>query len=206
MAVADGAAGAVTGSLWPGEAEYVAKAVDSRKSEFTAGRVLARRAIGMLGGAPAAIPPGSRGMPVWPAGYCGSISHAKGYVVAAAAATGDLRSIGIDVEEIGRFHAAMERHIARTDEIESLFDGRSPEDRQRALAIMFSAKEAFYKCQYPLSEQYLGFRQARVAIDEAAGYFELTLLAETAPFAAGQVFEGRFAVETGMVHAALVIA
>ena len=37
-------------------------------------------------------------------------------------------------------------------------------ERRAAAALIFSAKEAFYKCQYPLTTQSLGFHDASVQI------------------------------------------
>lgn len=203
MAVAEDFAASLDGGLWPEEAAFIEKAVAGRRAEFTAGRLLARRALATLGCADCAIPPGSRQMPVWPAGYVGSISHAGGYVAAAVARTADLGSIGIDFEDASRFRPEMERKIASADEIALNFDGRPVGERQMALAILFSAKEAFYKCQYPLSRQYLGFHDARVAIDFGERTFQLKLLADV-PLA-GRDFSGRYSVQDKTIFAAMVM-
>jgi 4'-phosphopantetheinyl transferase EntD len=188
VAVAEGLAEAVDGTLWPEETDHIAKAVEGRRAEFTAGRVLARRALATLDGPDCAIPPGSRNMPVWPAGYVGSISHAHGFVAVAAARRTDLLSIGIDVENALRFRPELEKKIV-----------------QMALAIMFSAKEAFYKCQYPITECYLGFHDAHVVIDRAGGTFRLTLLTDLPLLAGRQVFDGRFEIEADTVYTAMAM-
>jgi 4'-phosphopantetheinyl transferase EntD len=204
VAVAEDFAASVEGELWPQEAAFIEKAVEGRRAEFTAGRVLARRAIAMLGGGDCAIPPGSRNMPVWPEGFAGSISHAQGHVVAAVARKSDLLSLGIDFEDASRFRQELERKIAAPDEIALNFEGLPPDTRQMALAIMFSAKEAFYKCQYPVTGQYLGFHDAWVAIDFDERTFGLKLLAE-APALASRDFIGRYSLQDKTVFTAMVM-
>ena len=206
MAVAEGLVAAVDGALWPEESSHIAKAVAGRRAEFTTGRVLARRALALLGAADHSIPPGSRNMPVWPAGYIGSISHADGFAAAAAARTSEMLSVGIDVENAIRFRPALERKIASADEIAGNFAGLAPDARQMALAIMFSAKEAFYKCQYPLTECYLGFHDAAVTIDRQGETFRLTLLADLPALSGRQVFDGRFVIRGDTVHAAMAMS
>ena len=75
-----------------------------------------------------------------------------------------------------------------------------------ALAIMFSAKEAFYKCQYPLTECYLGFHDAAVTIDRQGETFRLTLLADLPALSGRQVFDGRFVIRGDTVHAAMAMS
>jgi 4'-phosphopantetheinyl transferase EntD len=70
---------------WPEEASSVARAVPSRRQEFALGRHLARLALKRLGGPEVAIPMGPDRAPLWPAGFCGSISHAGGWVLVAMA-------------------------------------------------------------------------------------------------------------------------
>jgi 4'-phosphopantetheinyl transferase EntD len=205
VAVAEGLAEAVDGTLWPEEADHIAKAVAGRRTEFTAGRVLARRAIELLGGEYCAIPPGSRNMPVWPASFVGSISHAHGFVAVAAARRTDLLSIGIDVENALRFRPELEKKIVSAEEITRNFGGLAPDARQMALAIMFSAKEAFYKCQYPITERYLGFHDAQVAIDREGGTFRLRLLADIPELAGQQLFDGRFVIQADTVYTAMAM-
>jgi 4'-phosphopantetheinyl transferase EntD len=205
VAVAEGLSQEIDGSLWPEEAEHIVKAVDGRRTEFTAGRVLARRAIAMLGGGDYPIPPGSRNMPVWPAGFVGSISHAHGFVAAAAARKTDLLSVGIDVENALRFRPELEKKIVSTGEITRNFHGLARDARQIALAIVFSAKEAFYKCQYPITERYLGFHDAEVVIDREGGVFRLRLLADAPELSGRQVFDGRFAIAADTVYTAMAM-
>jgi 4'-phosphopantetheinyl transferase EntD len=52
-------------------------------------------------------------------------------------------------------------------------DGRSyrSAERGRAAKILFSAKEAFYKCQYTVTERFLDFTDVELSIDLQRGSF-----------------------------------
>src|SRR5438876_615194 len=78
-----------TSWLFGEERALVAGASPVRRREFTAGRVCARDALQQLGGPRCAILRDPSRAPIWPEGFVGSISHAAGYCVAAAARTAD---------------------------------------------------------------------------------------------------------------------
>jgi phosphopantetheine--protein transferase-like protein len=195
VAIAEGAAEANQGVLWPAEEVQIAKAVAKRRSEYNAGRTLARQALAALGGPAAPIPAGVDRDPQWPAGFTGSISHSAGYVVAAVARRADAAAIGIDVEQAARFRIELEPQILSPGEIARHLDGLSPDARQACAAATFSAKEAFYKAQYPMTGRRLGFRDVEVELDLAAGTFEVWLITEARRrFAGNMVFvDGRIA-------------
>jgi 4'-phosphopantetheinyl transferase EntD len=189
-------------ALFPEEAAQIARAVAARQAEFACGRTLARSALASLGMASVAIPAGPDRVPLWPAGFTGSIAHSRTRAAAAVARTCDAAAIGIDIESVARFHPGLDRHILTQSEAACLSRRPGPE-RGAARAVAFASKEAFYKCQYMLSRARLGFHDADVAIDFAAGSFTLTLLADAPPFAARDVFQGRFRLTDGMVGVAM---
>jgi len=198
VAVREGAVADNADPLRPAEAARVARAADSRRAEFAAGRSLARQALAALGGPDCAVPSGQDGAPVWPAGYVGSITHSRGQVAAAVVLRADLRALGIDLEAGVRFQPGMERLVLLPDEIAAL-----PADAGRALAatVRFCAKEAFYKMQYPLTGRRLGFLDAKVDCT-GDGDIRLTLLPAVAAWPAGQLFTGRYAARDDRVAAA----
>jgi 4'-phosphopantetheinyl transferase EntD len=59
-----------------------------------------------------------------------------------------------------------------------------------ASRLVFSAKEAFYKCQFPLTRTFLGFKQVSVTLGD--GTFELRLADALASFPAGMLFTGQW--------------
>lgn len=83
--------------LHPEERVVVSRAVDSRKGEFGDARWCAHQALKELGAdSMQAVLKGERGMPLWPEGYTGSLTHTDGLRMAVAAPTDSIRSMGID--------------------------------------------------------------------------------------------------------------
>jgi 4'-phosphopantetheinyl transferase EntD len=196
IAVAEADISRTDGPLWPEEAVRVARAVPVRQREFVAGRVLARQALALLGGPQTAIPAGEDRLPCWPPGYTGSISHSRQVAAAAVARLTDVAAIGIDIEEIGRVRTELAPQIASPAELAGQLT-RLP-DRQVALGVIFSAKEAFYKAQFPITRRFLGFLDVEVDLDPDAGGFTVWRTA-----ASGQRLRGRFAIGAGLVAAAI---
>ena len=139
-----------------------------RSQQFTAGRLCARWGLRALGATDRPLVVGAGGQPSWPAGYCGSISHTKGLVVAVVARTEalDHRRIGVDAECLGRVREELYRHVFTETEIAVLAATGRPE---RLASTVFSAKEALYKAQYPLTAAWVGFKDVSVEIDGERG-------------------------------------
>ena len=100
--------------------------------------------------------------PIWPDGFVGSISHSDRWVWAAVAKSEDRPAIGIDTEIVVSPETSdlLDNDIVSSSErsvIESL--GLSP---QVAFTLAFSAKEAFYKCWYPITKTFFEFKQVAI--------------------------------------------
>jgi 4'-phosphopantetheinyl transferase EntD len=186
----------------PGEEEALARASAMRRREFLSGRALARRAMQDLGRPPSPIPAASDRTPVWPPGLTGSISHCADLCAAAMARTADgFLSIGIDIETAEPLERSLWPEICTPAERERL--ARQPGDEAGALAkLMFSAKEAAYKCQYPLSRQLFDFQVFEIELDLAAGTFGARFAIDVAPFRRGDALQGRFRTTAGHVATA----
>lgn len=115
----------------------------SRLHEFSTGRVCARRAMEQIGRRPEALVPDSDGVPCWPAGVQGSITHSRGLVASVASDSENVELIGLDLEKTNRLKLAAMRRILNERELDS-----AGTDVVRA-SVFFSLKEAFYKMQYP---------------------------------------------------------
>ena len=98
------------------EEAAIARAVPRRRAEFATGRRLAREALARLGCLAASLPPDSAGMPQWPTGFVGTISHSGQLCVAVVGRAHNLLGIGIDVEEIGPMQPGLASMICRPDE------------------------------------------------------------------------------------------
>ncbi len=154
--------------LHPAEAEDVTRAVPKRIAEFAAGRACARAALAEFGVHGFALRAAPDRQPRWPEGFIGTITHTTGYCAAAVARRAGLLAIGLDTEIVGAPTHDIWPTIARSEElawVRSLSAAQQP----AAVTLLFAAKEAFYKCQYPLVGEWLDFHDLRV---EAGGWGE----------------------------------
>lgn len=142
--------------LHAGERQDIGQSVARRVGEFTAGRLCVRRAAVDLGIDAFTLRVGADRSPQWPSSLIGSITHTEGFRGAVLARRGTLRALGVDAEVIGRVTPELWPQICTPAEAAWLY---SLADAQRAsaAALIFSAKEAFYKCQYPLTHAWLDF-------------------------------------------------
>lgn len=176
--------------LPPEEARAVARAVPARRRDFAAGRMAARAALVDAGLAPAPLPMGPDHAPVWPPGACGSISHARGLAGALAARTGPWASVGLDLEGAAPMPPDMAALILTEGD-------RPPPELDPGLGAMlvFSAKEAAFKAQFPLTGCWTDYREASVAI--GPGRFSL--------IHHGVPVTGRWTIAAGMIATVLTI-
>jgi 4'-phosphopantetheinyl transferase EntD len=187
--------------LLPGEERAVARAVPSRRREFCAGRACARKAMAALGAQAAPILQGEDRAPIWPAGLVGSITHTESWCAAAVARTEDgIDAIGLDVEPAEPLDPALLRIICLPEERRL-----AAEDELRG-RLFFSAKEAAYKAQYPLSRTLLGFHAMQIHLDEPAQRFVAVFQKDVAPFSRGDALEGRYLLEQGFLMTAVTLA
>lgn len=135
-----------------------------RIAEFATGRLLAHRALARVGG-DGIVARGPDRQPTWPAGFTGSITHTRGWCLAAAAPTGTIASIGVDAEVIDRVSDRVARRILTPRDEATIAAGGSERGRFGA-AVIFAAKEAFYKAHHQLEPRYLGFGAISVEIGD----------------------------------------
>ncbi len=147
--------------LLPEEAEGMSNAVPKRIQEFAAGRLCARRALAKFGVADFPIRVARDRQPVWPEFLVGSITHTAGLCAAALAERARMFALGLDSEVVGAVKADLWPSICAAEEL-AWVDTLHPEERAKAVAMIFSAKEAFYKCQYPLVGERLNFHDVCV--------------------------------------------
>lgn len=136
--------------LLPAEAAAVERADSQRRREFAAGRACGRAALGVLGQPGAVLPVGPDRRPVWPPGVIGSITHTAGLCGAAVARCGDLLSLGLDAQAIGEVDEEIWPSICTHGELARLI-ALAPGARQKAAALVFTAKEAFFKAHFEIT-------------------------------------------------------
>ena len=186
-------------SLFEREAEIVAGAVEKRRREFSTGRPARRDALGQLGVPPRAILPGPRGEPLWPTGVVGSITHCDGYRGGAVARRCRLAALGIDAEPHRRCPRAARRHRCARGAAGRWPRSRGQIPRSSWDRLLFSAKESVYKAWFPLAGRWLGFEDARVAIDRGGRPFTARLLVRALPSTVVEVsgFSGAWLIAGG---------
>ncbi|GLY98687.1 4'-phosphopantetheinyl transferase superfamily protein [Actinoplanes sp. NBRC 103695] len=194
--------------VFPGEEELVARAVESRRREVVTARRCAREALATFGYAPAPIPRGTRGAPQWPAGVVGSITHCTGYRAAAVAPASELASLGIDAEPHGPLPPDVPEAVTTGDELAMLDDLSNENPSVHWDRVLFSAKESVYKAWFPLTGRWLGFEDAELRFDPAAGTFQAKILIDGARTDEGPPLAeltGRFLVAQGLVATAVTV-
>ncbi|GAA2706158.1 4'-phosphopantetheinyl transferase [Micromonospora olivasterospora] len=196
-----------SGELLPAERACLGeRAVESRRRDFTAGRVCARRALARLGVPEAAVPSAPDRSPVWPAGLVGTITHTRGYCAAAVARAGEVRSVGMDAERHRDLNAGVRRLIGLPEEWDDV--ARLPGGVPWPV-VLFSAKETVYKVWHPVVRTWLDFHDARVTLDPDSGLFTARITparldAAPVPDPPATV-TGRFAVDADLVRTAAVL-
>lgn len=140
--------------------------------DFDAGRRCAALAAAEFGFDGSAIGKCADHRPDWPAGFTGSITHTEGFAAAAMGRRDRFSAIGIDIERTGRVTPELWGRIMNRSELDWIHG--LPAGTQGAMAtVVFSAKEAFYKAQFELVQQWLEFHD--VSVDFAAAAHPGTL-------------------------------
>jgi 4'-phosphopantetheinyl transferase EntD len=134
-----------------------ASLVAKRRHEIIAGRILARILMAELGQTPGPTPRSRDRAPLWPDGTTGSITHTDGLCLVAMGTSKSGKTVGIDIERDKPLDKKLFPTIARQSELAKV-DG----DASHHVLSLFTAKEAFYKAQYPLTHRILGFQDVEI--------------------------------------------
>jgi 4'-phosphopantetheinyl transferase EntD len=164
--------------LTSSELQLMARCAEKRIQDFAAGRACAHRALRELGILDFSLLAGEHREPIWPAAIVGSITHTRGYAAAVVARQRDLKSVGLDCEVIDSVDEDLWSRICTPTEIERLAQ-LPPAERGRQAALIFAAKEAFYKCQFPLTRAWVGFEDVVIEpLDSTATTGSLRIVPE----------------------------
>jgi 4'-phosphopantetheinyl transferase EntD len=181
--------------LWPEERVGQQRWASKRIAEFAAGRECVRVAMQTLGFEPQPMPAQPDRRPRWPAGLVGSITHCAGFAGAVVARADLLRSVGIDAEIVGALEESLWPRILGDEERQWLRH-RPHLEQSRWATVIFSAKEAWYKCQNPVTGWFLDFHEARIHIQnerDEGGAFDLVVDSR------GMRLDGRGGIRAGIV-------
>jgi 4'-phosphopantetheinyl transferase EntD len=97
-------------------------------------------------------------------GIVGSITHSASTCAVLVGRATEYRGIGFDIELSAPPHSELADIIVGCSEP---CEYRSPP----LLQLIFSAKEAVYKCVYPSCKTFLDFHDIAISLDRAAGSF-----------------------------------
>jgi 4'-phosphopantetheinyl transferase EntD len=181
---------------WLVDAERV-KAADikapMRRAEFERSRMLLRRLTGWQ----QPFLPDAQNRPSWPAGFRGSLTHKNGHVAVALAPDSRCLAVGFDCEHAGKDISHLRDKICTAHDL-AVLSGVTATNPQVPLSglipLVFAAKEALFKCHYPLGIRMFWFHDAELTmLDIPAGRFALRVLTDTSgQTPAGFVTEGHF--------------
>lgn len=182
--------------LAPEALESLAKAVPKRQNEFATGRVLAAHALKASGSAITQVNRGDNRQPLWPAERVGSISHNHTLAWAAVCKVETLRSLGVDIEEIGRLGKKLFNSVFTEVEQERYATSAAP---QHWADLLFSAKEAIYKAVNPITGHYIGFHEVDVSLSADGQRFTVRYVGENDANAVMNLGHGYSRVRDGHV-------
>ena len=175
-------------------------ATQKRQREFLAGRWCAEEALQRLGARSTHVAMAEDRAPIWPDGVVGSITHTGNFAAAAVAWAADIAGVGIDSEEIIVPAAARDiADICMVDEA-MLFEPAHGRSFCEFCTLVFSAKEAVFKCLFPLARKFLEFSDVRItSFDWNRECFAWTTVSE-------HVGIGRMSHANGVMHTSVELS
>jgi len=181
------------------ELKYIDECSPSRKNEFRAGRSIAKEAANFLGVEILSITKDSNGCPLWPDPVVGSISHKAGFCGALLGCRGTYSSIGLDIELVEHLQEDVWKIFAAAHEIEQA--NTCNMEASVFANLIFSAKEAFFKCLYPL------YYPSNPTLPDIAimvepishSYFETQITFDNKKFHGGIVFDSKILISWALI-------
>lgn len=193
-------------SLAAVEAASVARAAPSRRREMAAGRAAARAALARLGIDHAVVPRSPCGAPVWPDEVAGSITHTRTLALAVVTRDPSIASIGVDAEPDAPLDEELWPALMTAAELARV-RALSPAMASARVRSLFCAKEAAYKCQYPVTGLMLDFEDLEIQLIEGGETvrFDAIFQRNVPPFRRGDRIPGRIGRAGGYVVATAVM-
>jgi 4'-phosphopantetheinyl transferase EntD len=185
--------------LLPDEVDSTLNMRPRRLAEFTHGRACARQALTKLGYPECPIPVGQNRAPTWPGGVVGSISHSRECAAAVVTHRNDFSGLGVDLEVSEPLDEPLLSMICRPEEIE-LLDNQA--EKLYFAKIIFSAKEAVYKCIWPTILRFVDFHEIEIQLDTGARSFRARAHSEQLPADLIGNIRGRYADSSSLIVSA----
>lgn len=156
--------------------DNIRKAVAKRKSEYLAGRYLAKLALADKGINNFKLLSDDNRCPLWPNGITGSISHTQNIAFCVLANNANSKGLGVDVEYWIKKQSESLIQDSIIDDSEKHLIENSALPFNQGFTLVFSAKESLFKALYPQIGRYFGFSSAkltRIDLNKATIHFEL---------------------------------
>lgn len=147
------------------------------------------------------IPMGPDRAPIWPKGVRGSISHSESACIAAVTLRDVL--VGIDIEPCQLLKDDLIDLICTDEELSSSAAAMSV-DPAIAARIIFCAKEAVYKAQYPITKEILNFNDLTVFFAPSDTSFTAEFNHEVGRFARGYRMGGKAYLDGDFILAGVI--
>lgn len=176
-------------------------AVAKRQAEYLAGRFTAWLALNAIGITVDEISIGINRSPVWPAGIVASITHGNSTTFCAVAFERDIKYLGVDLECVLTFDQAHEVKSTIICDIEVAILNATNLSFEKAVTLVFSAKESLFKALHPYVRRYFDFdaaRVTRICTDTRSITLELTCDL-TNNFPKGSEISGRYYYDNNCV-------
>lgn len=190
-------------ALHPSEANYIAGNSGRRVQEFQLGRHCARVALSKLDCRGSPILADRNGCPIWPTGYVGSISNKNSIAVAVTGKRNRLVSIGVDLETLDATDESLLERVCTRSELAQIGSLGNVKNAH-AGTLFFCAKEAVFKCIYPLLlTREIGFGDIELTFTNSS--FEARLVGSSFVLPADFRILGNTSVESGFLIAGSII-
>ena len=135
---------------------------EKRKAEYLAGRYLAGMTLKNFGVRGFEVASDATRCPIWPHHLVGSISHTESLALCALAYKSELCALGVDVEHWFSQEMASNVMDRISDATERLIIESLDLSFDRALTILFSAKESLFKALFPSVRRGFYFKTAKL--------------------------------------------
>lgn len=171
-----------------------------RQQEFVGGRYCALKAAEKLGLKIDSLPLALSREPLWPGNVIGSISHTQDLAIGCVSLDDNVRSLGIDAEEIISREKLFNiiPLIASKDEKAILRQACDESQYELGFTILFSAKEALFKALFPICRSFIDFLEVRLTyLSFETQTFEFEMIKEFSGL--DQTYQGTFSLKNQTV-------
>jgi 4'-phosphopantetheinyl transferase EntD len=151
--------------------------------------------LSKVGAASSGVATGPEGEPLWPEGWVGSISHRSALSIVAIARSSDALGLGVDIEPDVPCSPELVRRLCSGREVSRIAALHQPTEAMAR--VVFSAKEALHKAQFPLTLAPSGLRHIEVLLEPDA--FVARFTETLAPFPKGFEVRGRWCKAAGLI-------